>query len=127
MTEGAKLKHFAGRATDSTIREYQSTIGRIMWAAVCTGSDIAILRSDNQDSIQQMKNGAIGHDPTKHVRTWQRSITELTERSIIKVNHIGMADMAADIHKKWLGRHKYEAGRRRWGWSQRSQTTAHTA
>ena len=127
MIEGAELKHFDGRATDSTIREYQSTIGGIMWAAVCTGPDIAILRSDNQDSIQQIKNGASGHDPTKHVETWHHSLTELTERGIIKMHHIGTADMAADIPTTGLGRHEYEAERGRLGWSQRSQTGAHTA
>ena len=41
MIEGAKLRQFDGQATDSDIKEYQSMIGGIMWAAVCTRPDIA--------------------------------------------------------------------------------------
>ena len=41
LIEGAKLKQFDGRAIDSASREYQSKIGGIMRAAVCTGPEIA--------------------------------------------------------------------------------------
>ncbi len=237
MIEGAKLKQFDGQATDSDIKEYQSMIGGIMWAAVCTRPDIAfaaarlsqyasnpskehrqaairvlrylkgtpdqgityrgiepitaqppllaycdsdwaqdidtrrsvtgytfllcgaaiswqskrqhtvtlssveaeyqaavqaakeaiwwrrfltalghdmseptILRSDSQGSIQLIKNGASGHDRTKHVETWHHFLTELAERGIIKMHHVGTADMAADILTKGLGRVKHETG-----------------
>jgi hypothetical protein len=40
--EGAKLKQFDGQATDSAIRKYQSILGGIIWAAVCTRPDIAL-------------------------------------------------------------------------------------
>jgi hypothetical protein len=242
MLEGAKLKQFDGQATDSAIREYQSMIGGIMWAAVCTRPDIAfaaarlsqyasnpskehrqavirvlrylkgtpdhgityrsiepstaqptlmaycdsdwaqdldtrrsvtgyafllcgaviswqskrqhtvtlssveaeyqaavqaakeaiwwrrfltalghdmsdptILRSDSQGSIQLIKNGASGHDRTKHVETWHHFLTELAERNIIKMHHVGTADMAADILTKGLGKIKHETGMRMLG------------
>lgn len=242
MIEGAKLQQFDGQATDSAIREYQSMIGGIMWAAVCTRPDIAyaaarlsqyasnpskehrqavirvlrylkgtsdhgityrgvkpadaqpplmaycdsdwaqdidtrrsvtgyvfllcgaaiswqskrqhtvtlssveaeyqatvqaakevvwwrrfltalghdmsdptILRTDSQGSIQLIKNGASGHDRTKHVDTWHHYLTELAERRIIKMLHVGTADMAADILTKGLGRIKHEAGMRMLG------------
>ena len=45
-----------------------------------------------------------------HVETWHHFLTELTERNIIKMHHVGTADMAADILTKGLGRYKHEAG-----------------
>lgn len=237
MVEGAKLERFNAQATDSAIQEYQSIIGGIMWAAVCTRPDIAyaaarlsqyasnpskahkqaamrvlrymkgtpdhgityrgvepaaaqpplmaycdsdwaqdidtrrsvtgytfllcgtaiswqskrqhtvtlssveaeyqatvqaakeaiwwrrflaalghdmrtptILRSDSQGSIQLIRNGASGHDRTKHVDTWHHYLTELVERRVIQMHHVGTADMAADILTKGLGRIKHEAG-----------------
>jgi hypothetical protein len=252
MLEGAKLQQFDGQATESAIREYQSIIGGIMWAAVCTRPDIAfaaarlsqyasnpskehkqaamrvlrylkgtpdhgityrgvdpataqppltaycdsdwaqdidtrrsvtgytfllcgaaiswqskrqhtvtlssveaeyqatvqaakeaiwwrrfltalghnmreptILRSDSQGSIQLIKNGATGHDRTKHVDTWHHYLTELTDRRIIQMHHVGTADMAADILTKGLGRIKHEAGMRMLGMA--VDATARTA
>ena len=43
IIEGANLKQFDGQATDSAIREYQSILGGIMWAAVCTRPDITLV------------------------------------------------------------------------------------
>jgi hypothetical protein len=104
--------------------EYQAAVQAakeaIWWRRFLTalGHDMSgptILRSDSQGSIQLIKNGASGHDRTKHVETWHHFLTELTEHNIIKMHHVGTADMAADILTKGLGRHKHEAGMRMLG------------
>ena len=48
------------------------------------------------------------------METWHHIHTEL-ERGIIKMHHVGTADMAADILTKGLGRVKHEAGMRMLG------------
>jgi transposase InsO family protein len=109
--------------------EYQATVQTakeaVWWRRFLTalGHDMTeptVLRSDSQGSIQLIKNGASGHDRTKHVDTWHHFLTELTDRKIIKMHHVGTADMAADILTKGLGRDKHEAGMRMLGMQQYS-------
>ena len=104
--------------------EYQATVQAakeaIWWRRFLTAlghnmREPTILRSDSQGSIQLIKNGASGHDRTKHVDTWHHYLTELADRRIIQMHHVGTADMAADILTKGLGRIKHEAGVRMLG------------
>ena len=71
-----------------------------------------ILRGDNTGAIALAKNPEF-HQRTKHIELWERFITFLVDKSIVKVIHIPTTEMLADGLTKPLSkeRHHHHAER----------------